>query len=60
MMNSICFPLFILIVFWFEACSVAGHKVDKSEAKSVVTTDKTPKDTDDPAIWFSSAILKKV
>ncbi len=54
MLNSIRFPLFILIIFLLEACSANGHKVDKSEAKPVVTTDKTPRDTDDPAIWYNS------
>lgn len=52
-MNSFQFLLIVLIVTLLGACSASGHKVVKAEAKPVITTDKTPKDTDDPAIWYN-------
>ncbi len=46
--------LFILIFFAINACNSEPIKVTSADLFPVLSTDTTPNDTDDPAIWYNS------
>jgi myo-inositol-hexaphosphate 3-phosphohydrolase len=54
--NLIIFVLFVLILV---ACTSGNKKVIEVNVQPVLVTEKTPNDTDDPAIWYNSANPEK-
>lgn len=52
-MKKISLNLFVFGVLLLVACTSKNEKVTEAEVKPVIVTDKTPNDTDDPAIWYN-------
>ncbi len=48
---------FFTILLAFAACT--SGKISEEKVTPVIITDRTPNDTDDPAIWKIVPILKK-
>jgi len=54
-LTTSCFVLLLV----FSACNSKPVQVSVADAVPVLTTDTTPTDTDDPAIWYNSANPEK-
>lgn len=52
-MKKISLILTVFGVLLLVACTSKNEKVTEAEVKPVIITDKTPNDTDDPAIWYN-------
>lgn len=52
-MKKISLILTVLGILLMVACTSKNEKVTEEEVKPVIITDKTPNDTDDPAIWYN-------
>jgi 3-phytase len=56
--KTVLFP-YIFLALLVVSCNDAKVEITEDEVFPVVTTDTTPNDTDDPAIWYNAADPEK-
>lgn len=57
-LKTVLFP-YISLALLVVSCSDAKVEITEDEVFPVITTDTTPNDTDDPAIWYNAADPEK-